>query len=235
MRFSKRSKINSFIVMDVMEQARKEELLGRDIVHMEVGQPGTPAPRNAIKELAKKINSEPLGYTVALGIPELRRKISNLYKDWYGLDINPDRVIVTSGSSGAFILAFTALFDTSDKVGIGAPGYPSYKQILKALDIEPVIIETSLENKFQLSPKSIISHELDGLLVASPANPTGSMLDLNELTELINNCHNNNISFISDEIYHGIEYHKKAVSALEITDDCYVICLLYTSPSPRDS
>ena len=223
MRFSKRSKINSFIVMDVMEQARKEELLGRDIVHMEVGQPGTPAPRNAIKELTKKINSEPLGYTVALGIPELRRKISNLYKDWYGLDINPDRVIVTSGSSGAFILAFTSLFDTSDKVGIGAPGYPSYKQILKALDIEPVIIETSLENKFQLSPKSIISHELDGLLVASPANPTGSMLDLSELTELINNCHNNNISFISDEIYHGIEYHKKAISALEITDDCYVI------------
>ena len=118
MRFSKRSKINSFIVMDVMEQARKEELLGRDIVHMEVGQPGTPAPRNAIKELAKKINSEPLGYTVALGIPELRRKISNLYKDWYGLDINPDRVIVTSGSSGAFILAFSALLTLLIKLAL---------------------------------------------------------------------------------------------------------------------
>ena len=118
MRFSSRSKIDSFIVMDVMEQARKEELLGRDIIHMEVGQPGTPAPSGAIRELTKKMNSESLGYTVALGIPELRKKISSLYKQWYGLDINPDRVIVTSGSSGAFILAFTALFDTSDKVGL---------------------------------------------------------------------------------------------------------------------
>jgi len=223
MRFSSRSKIDSFIVMDVMEQARKEELLGRDIVHMEVGQPGTPAPSGAINELIKKINSDPLGYTVALGIPELRRKIANLYKDWYDLDINPDRVIVTSGSSGAFILAFTALFDTSDKVGIGAPGYPSYKQILKALDIEPVIIETSLENKFQMTPNNISGQELNGILVASPANPTGSMLHSNELKALLNECHNNNISFISDEIYHGIEYHQKAVSALEITDDCYVI------------
>ena len=223
MRFSSRSKIDSFIVMDVMEQARKEELLGRDIIHMEVGQPGTPAPSGAIRELTKKMNSEPLGYTVALGIPELRKKISSLYKEWYGLDINPDRVIVTSGSSGAFILAFTALFDTSDKVGIGAPGYPSYKQILRALDIEPVIIETNIENKFQISPNSINGHELDGLLVASPANPTGSMLDSNELTQLIKKCYDNSISFISDEIYHGIEYQKKAVSALEITDDCYVI------------
>ena len=218
MRFSSRSKIDSFIVMDVMEQARKEELLGRDIIHMEVGQPGTPAPSGAIRELTKKINSEPLGYTVALGIPELRKKISSLYKDWYGLDINPDRVIVTSGSSGAFILAFTALFDTSDKVGIGAPGYPSYKQILRALDIEPVIIETNLENKFQISPNSINNQELNGILVASPANPTGSMLDSNQLTQLIQKCHDKSISFISDEIYHGIEYQKKAVSALEITE-----------------
>ena len=223
MRFSSRSKIDSFIVMDVMEQARKEELLGRDIIHMEVGQPGTPAPSGAIRELTKKMNSEPLGYTVALGIPELRKKISSLYKEWYGLDINPDRVIVTSGSSGAFILAFTTLFDTSDKVGIGAPGYPSYKQILRALDIEPVIIETNIENKFQISPNSINSQELNGILVASPANPTGSMLDSNQLTQLIKKCHDNSISFISDEIYHGIEYQKKAVSALEITDDCYVI------------
>ena len=223
MRFSSRSKIDSFIVMDVMEQARKEELLGRDIIHMEVGQPGTPAPSGAIIELTKKMDSEPLGYTVALGIPELRKKISSLYKEWYGLDINPDRVIVTSGSSGAFILAFTALFDTSDKVGIGAPGYPSYKQILRALDIEPVIIETNIENKFQISPKSINNQELNGILVASPANPTGSMLDSNQLTQLIKKCHDKSISFISDEIYHGIEYQKKAVSALEITDDCYVI------------
>ena len=223
MKLSNRSKIDSFIVMDVMEQARIEELSGRSIIHMEVGQPGTPAPISAIEALKTKMNSEPLGYTVALGIPELRKKISYLYKEWYDLELNPDRIIVTSGSSGAFILAFTALFDSYSRVGIGAPGYPSYKQILKALDIEPVIIKTSLEDKFQVTPRSILKENLDGLLVASPANPTGSMLNFDELKNLINNCNNKKISFISDEIYHGVEYNQKAVSALEISDDCYVI------------
>ena len=223
MKKSNRSNIDSFIVMDVMEQARLEEEAGRNIVHMEVGQPSTPAPRRAIKDLSDLMHKEPLGYTVALGIPLLRRKISDLYLKWYGIELNPDRIIVTSGSSGAFILAFTSLFDTGARVGLGAPGYPSYRQILKAMGLEPIILETTSKEKFQVTSNSTFGSELDGLLIASPANPTGSMLNFNSLQSLINKCADNDISFISDEIYHGIEYQEKAVSALEITDNCYVI------------
>ena len=223
MKISNRSNVESFIVMDVMEQARLEEEAGRKIVHMEVGQPGTPAPQGAIKALSKKMNTESLGYTVALGLPVLRLKISELYKKWYNLELNPDRVIVTSGSSGAFILAFTSLFDKGSKVGIGAPGYPSYRQILKALEIDPVVIQTTPEEKFQINANSIFGRKLDGVLVASPANPTGSMLSYDTLKSLIEKCNSDEINFISDEIYHGVEYKEKAVSALQITDDCYVI------------
>ncbi len=223
MRKSKRGNVDPFIVMDVMEHARLEEEAGRKIIHMEVGQPGTPAPKGAISALSSKMDNEPLGYTVALGLPVLRQRISELYKNWYNIELNPDRIIVTSGSSGAFLLAFTSLFDVGDKVGIGAPGYPSYRQILKALDLDPVVIQTTADEKFQISSNSITGRELNGVLAASPANPTGSMLDLRALESLITKCNQSGISFISDEIYHGIEYQEKAVSALEITNDCYVI------------
>ena len=223
MKNSSRGAIDPFIVMDVMEAARREEEAGRSIIHMEVGQPGTPAPKGAIETLKAKLRHDPLGYTVALGIPELRKKISCLYSDWYGLDLSPDRIIITPGSSGAVILAFTALFDTGDRVGIGAPGYPSYRQILKALELLPVDIETHHHNRFQPTVQDILANNLSGFLAASPANPTGSMLDRKMLTSLVETSVEAGVSFISDEIYHGLEYETKAVSALEITDDCYVI------------
>ena len=156
-------------------------------------------------------------------MPELRKKISDLYGRWYNLDLDPSRVIVTSGSSGAFILSFTALFEEGARVGIGAPGYPSYRQILKSLGISPVDILTNFENKFQPTAKDVVSQNLDGLLVASPSNPTGTMLSKDELTDLIDASHSIGANFISDEIYHGVQYEKKAVSALEVTDECYVI------------
>ena len=149
MRNSTRSQVDPFIVMDVMEAARRAEAEGRHIIHMEVGQPGTPAPEGARAALAQAMEGDAMGYTVALGLPALRERIAGLYKSWYGLDISPERVVVTSGSSGAFILAFTALFDAGDRVGIGMPGYPSYRQILKALDLVPVEIETKAENRLQ--------------------------------------------------------------------------------------
>ena len=145
--------------MDVMEAARQAEESGRSVIHMEVGQPGTPAPQGAIDCLNTELARDPLGYTVALGLPELRKKISTLYGDWYGLDLNPDRVVITPGSSGAFILAFTALFDAGDRVGIGAPGYPSYRQILKALDLVPVDIETKQSNRFQPISADILEND----------------------------------------------------------------------------
>ena len=223
MKNSKRGNVDPFIVMDVMEAARKAEEAGRRIIHMEVGQPGTAAPKYATNTLVEAMENNNLGYTVALGLPELRKRISQLYGEWYNVDINPNRIAITPGSSSAFVASFTSLFDSGDRVGIAAPGYPSYKQILKALDLEPVTIETSIHNRFQPMPEDLSNNDLVGFLIASPANPTGSMLDYGSLSDLIHISQENNISFISDEIYHGIEYENKAVTALEITNDCYVI------------
>ena len=223
MRRARRSKVDAFIVMDVMEAARRAEEAGRRIIHMEVGQPGTPAPAGARAALAAAMEAGALGYTVALGLPELRARIARHYGEWYGVDLDPARVVITPGSSGAFILAFTALFDAGERVGIGAPGYPSYRQILRALDLVPVDIETSAENRLQPVPGDLADRDLAGLLVASPGNPSGTMLDLDRLAALIGATQQAGGQFISDEIYHGLHYEARAVSALEITDDCYVI------------
>lgn len=223
MRTSTRSRVDPFIVMDVMQAASEAEAAGRHIVHMEVGQPGTGAPRGAVEALTGAMDAGALGYTVALGLPALRARIARMYGEWYNVDLDPGRVVITPGSSGGFILAFTALFDTGDRVGIGAPGYPSYRQILRALALDPVDLPTRAENRFQPVPADFAGEDLAGLMVASPANPTGTMLDRDAMGALIGACAEHDVSFISDEIYHGIEYDKKAVTALELTDDCYVI------------
>jgi aspartate/methionine/tyrosine aminotransferase len=222
LRTSSRSEVDPFIVMDVMEAARAEEARGRSIIHMEVGQPGTPAPRAARAALARAMETGPLGYTVALGLPALRTRIARLYGEWYGIDLDPARVVVTAGSSAGFILAFTSLFAAGDRVAIAEPGYPSYRNIMRALDIVPVGIETRAEDRFQPVPADLDAG-LAGLLVASPANPTGSMLDRDALAALVTAAAGRGIAFISDEIYHGIQYDRRPVSALEISDEVYVI------------
>ena len=223
MKNSARGSVDPFIVMDVMEAASKIEKAGHDVIHLEVGQPGTSAPILAKESVIDSLSASTLGYTVALGIPELRKKIAELYWHWYKVKVAPQRIIVTPGSSGAFILAFTGLFDVGDSVGIGSPGYPSYRQILKALSLNTVTIKALSDNKFQPLPTDVINNKLDGLLVASPANPTGSMLNRDELEKLMAACKKKETAFISDEIYHGIEYETRAVSALEVSDDCFVI------------
>ncbi|WP_370231811.1 pyridoxal phosphate-dependent aminotransferase [Cognatishimia sp.] len=223
MRKSSRSTVDPFIVMDVMEAARKAEAAGKHIIHMEVGQPGTAAPERAQRVLAETMRKDAMGYTVALGLPALRNRIAQLYGDWYNVDLNPERIVVTSGSSSAFLLAFTALFDAGDTVAIGAPGYPSYRQILKALSLNPLDLPASPENRLQPVPEDFADLDIQGLMVASPANPTGTMLDKPAMQALIDATQAKGASFISDEIYHGIEYEAKAVTALEMTDDCYVI------------
>ena len=223
MKNSARGSVDPFIVMDVMEAASKIEKAGHDVIHLEVGQPGTSAPILAKESVIDSLSASTLGYTVALGIPELRKKIAELYWHWYKVKVDPQRIIVTPGSSGAFILAFTGLFDAGDAVGVGSPGYPSYRQILKALSLNTVTIKALSDNKFQPVPTDVINNKLDGLLVASPANPTGSMLNRDELEKLMAACKKKETAFISDEIYHGIEYETRAVSALEVSDDCFVI------------
>ncbi len=223
MRRSSRGQVDAFIVMDMVAEAAKLEAEGRHIIHMEVGQPGSGAPAVAVEAVTAAMQSESLGYTMALGLPELRRGIADLYQRWYGVDLNPERVIVTSGSSGAFLLAFTALFEAGDRVGLGEPGYPSYRQILKALSLEPVGIATSAANRLQPVPADLEGVEMAGLIVASPGNPSGTMLSKAALADLISYAQARDIAFVSDEIYHGLHYGARAHSALEISDDVYVI------------
>ena len=222
MRQSRRSAVDPFIVMDVMEAARAAEEAGRDIVHMEVGQPGSGAPEAARKRLAAEMEKGPLGYTVALGRPDLRAAIAQLYGEWYGIDLDPARIVLTSGASGGFLLAFTALFDAGDRVALGEPCYPSYRQILTALSLTPVGLVTHAETRFQPVPEQL-APDLSGLVVASPANPTGTMLGLDEIRALAEACATHDIALISDEIYHGLQYEGPAVSALQVTDATYVI------------
>jgi len=222
MRRSNRGDVDPFIVMDVMEAARKAEVAGRHIIHMEVGQPGTGAPQAAKDKLITDM-ADPLGYTVALGLPELKERIARHYAAWYGVTVDPARIVITSGASGAFLLAFSALFDNGARVGLGTPCYPSYRQILKAVGLSPIDIPTDFSQRFQPRPGDVAAHDLDGLIVASPANPTGTMLDRDGLAALAEACQAQGAALISDEIYHGIDYDKPPVTALEITDDVYVI------------
>ncbi|MBD9529464.1 pyridoxal phosphate-dependent aminotransferase [Paracoccus sp. PAR01] len=221
MRNSRRGQVDPFIVMDVMEAARRAEAAGRHIIHMEVGQPSTPAPLGARKALAAALD-QPLGYTVALGLPELRKGIAGLYRRWYGLDLDPARIVVTPGSSGAFILAFSALFDAGDRVVLGEPGYPSYRQILRAMSLEPVGIQTRIEDRYQPRPQDLPT-DAQGLILASPGNPSGTVLRKDELAALTGRAAEIGMAVISDEIYHGLDYGAGFHSALEVTDDVFVI------------
>ncbi|WP_108814923.1 pyridoxal phosphate-dependent aminotransferase [Loktanella sp. Alg231-35] len=222
MRHSTRGDVDPFIVMDVMEAARRAEAAGRHIIHMEVGQPGTGAPEAAKAALIAEM-TDPLGYTVGLGLPELRARIARHYADWYGVDLDPGRVVITSGASGAFLLAFSALFDNDARVGLGTPCYPSYRQILKAVGLTPVDIPTTFAQRFQPRPEDVAAHDLDGLIIASPANPTGTMLDRPELAALADACAARDAALISDEIDHGIDYDTAPATALQVTDDVYVV------------
>lgn len=221
MRQSRRGQVDPFIVMDVMEAARRAEAAGRRIVHMEVGQPATPAPAAARQALAAALD-QPLGYTVALGLPALREAIAGLYRRWYGVELDPGRVVITAGSSGAFLLAFAALFEAGDRVAVGEPGYPSYRQILRAMSVEPVGMPTRFENRYQPVPADIPA-DVQGVMLASPGNPSGTMLDHAALAALAARASEIGAALISDEIYHGLSYGARCVSALEVTDDVVVI------------
>ena len=224
---SRRSNVASFIAMDVMRTANALEARGESILHLEVGQPGEPAPRAARDAAERALASETLGYTDALGRPSLRQRIARHYGETYGLEVDPARVIVTTGSSGAFTLAFLALFDAGDGVGITDPGYPAYRNILAALGLEPRSMPVGGATRWQLNADIVrAAHRerpLRGVLVASPANPTGTMLTPEALADLVGACREDGIAFISDEIYHGLTYGVPQASALETSDDVIVI------------
>jgi aspartate/methionine/tyrosine aminotransferase len=200
--------------MDVLRAANQREAAGADVIHLEVGQPGTQAPA-AVREAARQaLASQPIGYTDALGIAPLRRAIAGHYRTQYGLAVDPEEVVVTTGSSAAFQLAFLAAFEAGDRVALAAPGYPAYRNILSALDIEPVLIEVGENTHYQPNPELLAeAGPLDGLVIASPANPTGTMIAAADLARLAGFCRERGIRLISDEIYHGITYETPAATA----------------------
>ena len=223
---STRSDVPPFMVMDVMAAAARIEAAGGHVIHMEVGQPAAPAPKPAI-EAARAALSGPLRYTEALGIWPLRERIARHYAETYGIDVSPDRIIVTTGSSAGFILAFLSMFEPGDRVAIACPGYPPYRHILTALGCEAVLIETTAQTRWAITGEMLkAAHArtpLAGILVASPANPTGTMMTPQALGELIDTAHGLGIRMISDEIYHGLDYAMKAETAARLSEHVVVI------------
>jgi aspartate/methionine/tyrosine aminotransferase len=224
---SRRSDVPPFMVMDVMAAAARIEENGGRVVHMEVGQPAAPAPSTAITAARAALDSGKIGYTEALGIPTLRARISRHYAENYGAKIDPERIVVTTGSSAGFILAFLAMFEPGDRIAVAEPGYPPYRHILTALGCEPVPVRISAETRWALTVDALMAEhkkkKLDGVLVASPANPSGTMLDAKALGDLVNACEQAGIKFISDEIYHGLDYAFPAETAAKLSASALVI------------
>jgi aspartate/methionine/tyrosine aminotransferase len=220
-----RGLVPPFIVMEVMRAANARQAAGGDVLHLEVGQPSSAAPARVIEAARAALSSDVIGYTEALGIPPLRRRIAAHYEENYGVTVDAGRIVVTTGSSGAFLLAFLAAFDAGDRVALAAPGYPAYRNILSALGVEPVSLPAGPATRFQPSPELLdrVEGPLHGLIVASPANPTGTMLDRAELARLAAYCAGRGIRLVSDEIYHGITYGPAATTALAVTDQAVVI------------
>lgn len=227
-KISVRSNVAPFIAMDVMRDANAMDRQGSSrIIHLEVGQPSTPAPTLVRNAAARALTNERLGYTDALGLPKLRERIARHYGEHYGVDLDPARVAVTAGSSGGFVLAFLACFDAGARVAISEPGYPAYRNILKALGLEPVGIPVGPETRWSMTPELIDGAErehgpLAGVLVASPANPTGTMMTPEALEALAKSCEANGRWFISDEIYHGITFGGPESTALACSPDAIV-------------
>ena len=208
MSVARRAGIPPFYVMDVWLAAAERQRTHGDLVNLSAGQPSAGAPAPVLAAAEKALRSGPLGYTVALGIPELRQAIADSYADKFGLSVGIDDVVLTTGSSGGFLLAFLACFDAGDRVAIASPGYPCYRNILSALGCEVVEIECGPATRFQ--PTVEMLDELDppvqGVIVASPANPTGTVIPPAELAAIAGWCDANGVRLISDEVYHGLVY-----------------------------
>lgn len=224
---SRRSDVPPFMVMDVMAAAARIEAAGGHVIHMEVGQPAAGAPKTAIAAAHAALQAGRIDYTSALGIPSLRERIARRYRDAYGCTVSPERIVVTTGSSGGFILAFLSMFEPGDRVAVTVPGYPPYRHILTALGCEPVLIETTNDTRHALTGEALLAAHrkapLKGVLVGSPANPTGTMMSREALSSLIAAAEDAGIRFISDEIYHGLDYAFPAVTAAELSEHALVI------------
>ncbi|HUE18467.1 MAG TPA: aminotransferase class I/II-fold pyridoxal phosphate-dependent enzyme [Stellaceae bacterium] len=225
LKISQRGGVPPFIAMDVLREANARAAGGDAVIHLELGQPSTAAPAKVVAAAQKALTQELLGYTDALGLPELRAAIAAHYAASYGVTVDPARIVVTSGSSAGFVLAFLAAFDPGDRVALAVPAYPAYRNILTALGLVPVEIEAGPAERYQLTLDRLRSEKgrIDGLIVASPANPTGTMIEAPELAAIARHCRTAGIRLISDEIYHGIVYGAPAATALAADPNAIVV------------
>ncbi len=209
--------------MEVMRAAAQREQDGQRVLHLEVGQPSTPAPATALAAAHDAIDADRLGYTGAAGLPQLRERISQWYQHKHGVTVTADQVVVTTGASGSCVLAFLALFDPGDRVGVLEPGYPCYRNDLKAFGVEPVAISVNHETEFSPTVKALTATgPLDGLVIASPSNPTGTVLSPERLAQIVEWADHNQVTLIVDEIYHGITYDQPCPTALAYSDQVVV-------------
>lgn len=224
-RISRRGQVPPFIVMEVLKAANRLAAEGRDILHLEVGEPGAGAPPGALAAAQAALRGSRLGYTEALGLPALRQRIARHYGEWYGLDLDPARVVVTAGASGAFILSFLAAFDAGDRVAVPVPGYPAYRNVLKALDVAPVPVPVDAATRFQPTVEQLaaLPGPLHGLVLASPANPTGTMLLKHDLEALAGFCRERRLRLVVDEIYHGLCYESRPGTALATAPEAILV------------
>jgi aspartate/methionine/tyrosine aminotransferase len=224
---SRRGAVSPFIAMDVMAAAGALEREGRSVLHMEVGQPGAPAPRLVREAAMRLLEDGRIGYTEALGLRSLRERIARHYRDAYGVSVPAERIAVTTGSSAGFILSFLAMFDPGARVAISAPGYPAYRNTLEALGLEVVSIETSAATGWVVTAEAVerahAEKPLAGVLVMSPANPSGTMMSAPVIRDLAAACRRIGAWLISDEIYHGLTYEEPARTALEFDPDAIVV------------
>jgi aspartate/methionine/tyrosine aminotransferase len=224
---SRIARVAPFLAMDVLSRAAEKERCGDKVVHMEVGQPGAPAPL-AVREAAKAaIDAGRIGYTEALGLAALRERIALHYRDAYGVMVGAERIAVTTGSSAGFVLAFLAMFEPGDRVAITAPGYPAYRNIFEALGVEVVTIPLEKADGYVMTARAVraahAQKPLKGVLAMSPANPSGTMIGRAALADLGAACRENGIWFISDEIYHGLTYDAPAQTALAADPDAVIV------------
>lgn len=221
---AQRADIPPFYVMEVMAAAEERERSGDPVLHLEVGQPSTPAPKGVVAAAHEGLDRNVLGYTTATGLASLRERVSAHYAAWYRVDVDPESVMLTVGASGAFVAAFLAAFGVGDRVVVPSPGYPCYRNALAALGVDVVDLPTTMKTRFQPTVELLESvGAVDGLVLSSPSNPTGTMLDAARMAEITAWCRENDVWFVSDEIYHGITYGEAAPTALQFDPDAIVV------------
>lgn len=226
---STRSAVEPFHAMDVLAEANRLKAAGHKVISLAVGQPGAPAPERAIRAAEVALRAGQIGYTDALGRADLRQGLADYYRRRHGTEVAAERIMVTTGSSAGFNLAFLTLFEAGDAVAIARPGYPAYRNILKALGLVVIEVPVGPETEYTLTPDSLeraaraAGVRLKGVLLASPANPTGTVTGRAALQRLALWCDDNGVSFISDEIYHGLTYGVEEASAVEFAPDAVVI------------